>query len=122
MSSPEWVVLASALPDDIAGRGHVAGLSETGSNGTTYSEVSLYYPVTVNDKPLKWTFELVVKILFHENAHHYHQSKGRFKKDKISTVREDQIMDDTAEKDLDKFSREHPELDKWLRSVVPNRK
>ena len=118
LSSPEWVVLMSALPDDVAGRGHLAGLSETSPDGIRYSEVSLYHQITVNDKPLEWTFTLVVKILLHENAHYYYQSKGRFKKDKISSAREERIVDATAEKDLDEFSSQHPELDDWLRRRV----
>jgi hypothetical protein len=113
------VILASALPDDIAGRGPVAGLHETGPNGTKYSEVSLYHQIVENDKPLEWTFRQLVKVLFHENAHHYHQSKGRFKQDKISRQKEELIMDDTAERDLNEFSRKYPEFDDWLRSIVP---
>lgn len=122
MSSPEWVILASALRDDIAERGHIAGLHETGPDGTKYSEVSFYYKITVNDEAVDWTFGLVVRVLFHENAHHYHQSKGRFKQDKVSTRKEEQIMDDTADEDLKEFSRKYPELATWLQVVVPIRK
>ncbi len=112
--SPEWVVLSSALPDDIAGRGHVAGLSETGPDGKEYSEVSLYYELTVNGKALPWTFEQVVKILLHENAHNYYQSKGRFPKRRVSTPKEERIVDVMADKDLRDFTREHPELTTWF--------